>query len=160
MRCPGNGASPQLRHAHPTATAEPVQRHDGGWHLCIFSFCCIARRAGNEGCGQAAARMQQPVLCAPPVGTAAASEGGSTTACENAVYGKSCLFPRLLGCSAASCGAGAVLGRQSWAMLPAWGTGQPPLALRDQRRLYWPGVMLYPARYLGTFWCRFPHVLN
>lgn len=45
-------------------------------------------------------------------------------------------------------------------MLPVWGTGQPPLALRDQRCLYWPGVMLYPARYLGTFWCRFPHVLN
>lgn len=76
--CLGNGARPHLRHAHPMATAEPARRHDGGWHLCIFSFCCIALRAGNEGCGHPVTRIQQPMLCTPPVGIAAAGEGGST----------------------------------------------------------------------------------
>lgn len=73
----GKGARPHLHHVHPMATVEPVQRHDRGWHLCIFSFCCIALRAGNKACGQPATRRQQPVLCTPPVGTAAAGEGGS-----------------------------------------------------------------------------------
>ena len=73
----GNGARPHLRHARPVATAEPARRHDGGWHLCIFSFCCIALGAGNEGCGHAATGAQQPMLCAAPAGTAAAGEGGS-----------------------------------------------------------------------------------
>lgn len=78
VECVRNGARPHLRHAHPMATAEPAQRHDGGWHLCIFSFCCIALRAGNEGCGHPATRIQQPMLCTPLVGIAAARGGGST----------------------------------------------------------------------------------
>ena len=68
----GKGARPHLRHAHPMVTVEPARRHDGGWHLCIFSFCCIALRAGNEGCGHPATRIQQPMLCTPLVGIAAA----------------------------------------------------------------------------------------
>lgn len=78
VECLGNRARPHLHHARPMATAEPARRHDGGWYLCIFSFCCIALRAGNKGCGHPATRIQQPVLCTPPVGIAAAEEGGST----------------------------------------------------------------------------------
>lgn len=74
VECLGNGARPHLRHAHPMATAEPAQRHDRGWHLCIFSFCCIALGAGNKGCGHPATRIQQPMLCTPRVGIAAAGE--------------------------------------------------------------------------------------
>lgn len=92
--------------------------------MCIFSFCCIAIRAGNKGCGQTAARMQQPMLCTPPVGIAAASEGGSA-ACENAAYGTSCLFHAPRGAPQPAVGLGlpsaAVLGKQSWAMLPTPG---------------------------------------
>lgn len=65
VECFRNGARPHLHHAHPMATAEPARRHDGGWHLCIFSFCCIALRAGNEGCGHPATRIHQPMLCTP-----------------------------------------------------------------------------------------------
>lgn len=57
----GNGARPHLRHTYPVVTAEPAcsearQRVAPG----IFSFCYIALRAGNEGCGYPATGIRQP----------------------------------------------------------------------------------------------------
>lgn len=64
----GNRARPHLHHAHPMVTAEPAQRHDGRWHLYIFSFLLHWIKSRKQGCRHWATRVQQSVLCTPLVG--------------------------------------------------------------------------------------------
>lgn len=112
----GNRARPLLHQAHPMVTAErPARRHDGRWHLCIFSFLLRWIKSWKRGADTEQAEHNSPD-CAHHCGDGAAGMFGSP-ACQNPLCERNCRF--------CSC----------WALQPAvwmdWAGGSQPGHLRE-----------------------------
>lgn len=89
----GNRARPHLHQAHPMVTAEgPPQRHDGRWHLFIFSFLLHWIKSWKQGVQTLGNQNTTAHTVHTASGDRAAGVFGSP-ACQNPLCERNCSAP-------------------------------------------------------------------